>query len=391
MNRIQCEKTYKLFTPGPGNVPIRVELAASVVNYHHRTKEFGAVLCDALDRIKPLFGTKEQVVTIHTTGRGAIEGAFNNFLLPEKDKVLVVCNGRFGEMAKEILMAIGIPCVPCYENWTDIVDPEEIRRLAIENQITAVFMVHSDTATGILNPIKEVGKVARDLDLLFFVDVISSLGCVPFEFDAWGVDVAVAGIQKGLMCPAGMSVMAISQRAMKANETIPQRDYYINIRTIRNYLITKREAPLTAPVSLSLAMNEAVNMIYEEGIENVFRRHKLLSTATKAAVQAMGLDLFPYGDAYVRSDALTVCTLREDMDRAKIMQHMQDKYGYLLSAGIGENCKKQLRIAHMGYCSLSDMMGCMIAFEATLYDLGYLQTVGNGIKTFLDTYNQLAK
>lgn len=319
MNRIYTEKTYRLFTPGPGNVPPRVALAASVANYHHRTKEFGAILCGALEGIQPLFGTREQVVTVHTTGRGALEGAFNNFLLPERDKVLVICNGRFGEMGKEILQANRIPCVPCYESWTDIVDPAVVKELAVRNHVTAIFMVHSDTATGVLNPVADVGRIARELNLLFFVDVISSLGCVPFEFDEWGVDVAVAGIQKGLMCPAGMSVMAVSQRAMKANESIPQRDYYINIRTIRNFLITKREAPLTAPVSLSLAMNEAVNMIHEEGVSRVFRRHEVLSRSTKAAVEAMGLDLYPKGEDYSRSAALTVLTLSGEMDRGKIM------------------------------------------------------------------------
>ncbi len=391
MNSITCEKTYKLYTPGPGNVPARIEAASSFVNYHHRTKEFGAILCDGLDKLKPVFGTQEQIITVHTTGRGAIEGAFNNCLRLDRDKVLCVCNGRFGEMGKEIVQAIGLPCVPCYETWTDIVDPEHIRELAIENKVTAIFMVHSDTSTGVMNPVAEVGRVARDLNLLFFVDAISSLGCVPFKFDEWGVDIAVAGIQKGLMCPAGMSVMAVSKRAVAAHEQVPQRDYYINIGVIRNFLITKREAPLTAPVSLSLAMNEAANMIAEEGVENVFRRHKMLSAATKAAVQALGFALFPKGNGYVRTDALTVCTLPDEIDRQTLMSHMQNKYGMMLSAGIGAAHKKEIRIAHMGYCYLSDMISCIAALECSLRDLGYRDSIGAGLKAFLDTYNRLAE
>lgn len=391
MNRIQHEKTYKLYTPGPGNVPARIEAASSYINYHHRTKEFGAMLCDGLDKLKPVFGTEEQIITVHTTGRGAIEGAFNNCLSRENDKVLCVCNGRFGEMGKEIVQAIGIGCIPCYENWTDIVDPEKIRELAIENKVTAVFMVHSDTSTGVINPVAEVGKVCRELNLLFFVDVISSFACMPFKFDEWGVDIAVAGIQKGLMCPAGMSVMAVSKRAMAAHEKIPQRDYYINIGVIRNFLITKREAPLTAPVSLGLAMNEAANMITEEGVENVFRRHKMLSLATKSAVEAMGFELFPKGDGYVRTDSLTVCTLPDEIDRTKLINHIKEKYGLLLSSGIGSVYTHTIRIAHMGYCYVEDMLECISALECSLYELGYCDSIGAGLKAFMDTYNQMEK
>lgn len=389
MNRIEHEKTYKLYTPGPGNVPARIEAAASFINYHHRTKEFGEMLCTGLDKLKPVFGTQEQIITVHTTGRGAIEGALNNCLLPQKDKVLCICNGRFGEMGKEIVQAIGIPCVPCYEEWTDLVDPEEIRRLAIENNVTAVLMVHSDTSTGVINPVAEVGAVCRELNLLFFVDVISSLACVPFKFDEWGVDVAVAGIQKGLMCPAGMSVVALSKRAVEANEKVPQRDYYINFGLIRKFLINKREAPLTAPVSLSLAMNEAANMIEEEGVEQVFRRHRILSLSTKAAVQAMGMELFPKGEGYTRTDSLTVCTLPDEIDRSELINHIKSKYGLLLSAGIGEKHPKEIRIAHMGYCYLSDMVECIAALECALYELGHRPSVGVGLQTFMDTYNRL--
>ncbi len=389
MNKIEHEKTYKLYTPGPGNVPARVEAAASFINYHHRTKEFGEMLCTGLDKLKPVFGTQEQIITVHTTGRGAIEGALNNCLTRENDKVLCVCNGRFGEMGKEIVQAIGIPCVPCYEDWTDLVDPAEIRRLAIEEKVTAVLMVHSDTSTGVINPVAEVGKVCRELNLLFVVDVISSLGCMPFQFDAWGVDVAVAGIQKGLMCPAGMSVVALSKRAVAAHEKVPLRDYYINFGLIRNFLLNKREAPLTAPVSLCLAMNEAANMIEEEGVDQVFRRHRMLSLSTKAAVQAMGLELYPKGNDYVRTDSLTVCTLPESMDRSKLINHVKDKYGMLLSAGIGSAHPHEIRIAHMGYCYLSDMLACIAALECSLYELGYRNSVGTGVQTFLDTYNKL--
>lgn len=387
MNKIELERTYKLFTPGPVEIPNRIAVAGSIACYHHRTKEFGRIICDALDGLKPLWGTEEQVVTVNTTGRGAIEGAFNNFLSPDKDKVLCVCNGRFGEMGKEILQAIGIPEVTCFEGWADVVDPMKLKELAIEHKVTAVFVVHSDTSNGILNPVCEIGKVCKELNLLLFVDAISSFACVPFKFDEWSVDVAVTGIQKGLMCPAGLSVMVMSERAMKANETIPQRDYYINIKSIRSFLMTKREAPFTTPVSLGLSMNEAVNMIQEEGVENVFKRHRVLSLATKEAVQAIGMELYPKTEGLDRSDSLTVCTLPEGIVREDLLKKLQDKYGYMFTSAMGN--PNGLRIAHMGNCHFTDMVSCFAVLECALYELTGKDSFGKGVKTFLDTYNRL--
>lgn len=381
MSQTVYERPNKLFTPGPVNIPNRVSLASIGVCYHHRVKAFADILGETLEMLKPVFGTRRQVYPIHTTGRGAMEGVINNILTAE-DKVIAVCNGSFGAMAAKILERNGIPCVRCFEDWTANVDMEELERLVCQEHATAITVVHNDTSNGVVNPIWEIGKLARKHDLMLIVDSVSAAACAPFQFDEWGVDAVVTASQKGLMSPAGMSFCVLSEKAEQASQRIQSHDFYIDLKSIKKSLEKNSQTPGSTPVSIVMAVHEALKMIGEEGLEHVYARHHQLSHCTKQALEAMGFTLFPAGCQY-RSDSLTVAEPPAGVDVARLVSHMQDRYHIQIGKGLGDYANDTIRIAHMGYCYEEDMLQCIAVLEASMVDLGWKDTAGTGVQAFL--------
>lgn len=375
------ERPNKLFTPGPVNIPNRVSLASISVCYHHRVQAFAELLEETLEMLKPVFGTARQVYPIHTTGRGAMEGVLNNILTKE-DKVIAVCNGSFGAMAAKILERNSIPCVRCFEDWRDNVDLEELERLVQEQHATAITVVHNDTSNGLVNPIWDIGKLARKYDLMLIVDSVSAAGCSPFRFDEWGVDAVVTASQKGLMSPAGMSFCVLSEKAEQASERIESHDFYIDLKSIRKSLRKNSQTPGSTPVSLVLAVHEALKMINEEGLDQVYARHQDLSRCTKQALEELGFTLFPENCKY-RSDSLTVAAPPAGVDVSKLVKHMQDRYHIQIGKGLGDYANDLIRIAHMGYCYEEDMLQCIAVLEAAMVDLGWKDSAGAGVQAFL--------
>lgn len=375
------ERPNKLFTPGPVNIPNRVSLASIGVCYHHRVQAFAEILGETLEMLKPVFGTVRQVYPIHTTGRGAMEGVINNILTPE-DKAIAVCNGSFGAMAAKILERNGIPCVRCFESWEASVDLEELEQLIREQRATAITVVHNDTSNGLVNPIWDIGRLARKYDLMLIVDSVSAAGCMPFRFDEWGVDAVVTASQKGLMSPAGMSFCVLSEKAEQASERITSHDFYIDLKSIRKSLQKNSQTPGSTPVSLVLAVHEAVKMIGEEGLEQVYARHQDLSARTKQALEAMGFSLFPEHCRY-RSDSLTVAAPPAGVDSSALVKHMREQYHIQIGKGLGDYADGLIRIAHMGYCYEEDMLQCIAVLEASMADLGWRESAGAGVQAFI--------
>jgi aspartate aminotransferase-like enzyme len=386
MNYSEKGRPYKLFTPGPVNIPSRVASAMSYISLHHRMAEFSYILNEMLENLKPLFGTNQPILPVHTTGRGALEGVYNN-LLTEKDLVLSICNGKFGEMAATTLKCIGISCIECFNGWDAQVDLRLLEQMIIEHKPTAITAVHNDTSNAVVNPIADIGELAKKYGLLLIVDTVSGLGCMPFNFDEWSVDAAVTASQKGLMSPAGISFVTLSDRAIKICEDNTPRDYYINLTKIRKDVLSKGETPGSTPVSLVIAVNEALKMIHDEGLEYTFERHKKLSISTQEAVQKMGFSLFPQICSN-RSNSLTVFQLSDGINAVDVVSHLRQKYHILIAKGLGPYANNTLRVAHMGHCHVEDMLQLISALEATLFDLGYVKSVGLGTDAFIRKYNE---
>ena len=265
--------------------------------------------------------------------------------------------------------------------------PEALEKEIVEYSATGLVAVFNDTSNGIVNPIDKMGELSRKHGLLFAVDDVSALACMPFHMDEWKVDAVVTASQKGLMSPVGVSFAALSDRAWKACELNPVRDFYTDFIAIRKILAEKGETPGSTPVSLVMSVHEALNMIYEEGIENVFLRHKAISAGTKAAMEALGFSLYPL-EWEQRSDSLTVAKVPAGISAKALSKKMVADYRLKFGTGLGDMGNEYIRIAHMGYCYAEDMLQCISAIECCLDEMGIPHPFGKGTEAFINAYKK---
>ena len=383
---MQKFSTPMLFTPGPVNVSPRVLAAGSRPMIHHRTPEFHIILDNVITKMKKLFGTADDVLMVHTSGRGAMEGALRNLFAPG-EKILCICNGKFGEMFANIANACDLEVQRMFEDWLQPVNLEQIdAALKSDPLIKGVTVIHSDTSIAIANPIADIGRIVRRHDRLLIVDCISSLGAMEFKLDEWQVDAAITASQKGLMAPAGLSFVAINNRGWAAVEKGATPDYYVNFKNIKKYYDEKRETPGSTPVSLVASVNEALEMIFEEGLENVYHRHAVVSQTIKNSLQAMGLTLLPEGDVD-RSHSVTVFKVPNGIKPATIREMARDKYGILIlmAAGHFEFNETAMRIGHLGLITAREALLIISALEVILFELGAVDKPGRGLEAYHST------
>ena len=349
-------------TPGPTRIPERVLRAGNRV-LHHRTPEFSSALAELIEGVRPLFGAASaDILPVHGTGRAAMEGAVVNFFLPG-DTVVVVCNGRFGEMWAGFAERYGVKVVRVAEDWDRSVDPEELGAALDANaEARAVLAVHSDTSTGVLNPVREIASVARAHGALTMVDGISSIGGVPFAFDAWGLDFAVVSSQKCLMTSPGLALAVVGEEAWKAGERGGMPRSYLDFGSIRRTLGGPRpETPGTTPVLLVLQLLEAVRMIHEEGMEAVFHRHRALAGRVRERAAGLGFSLQGPG-ILERSPTLTALRLPAGVEPETLRRRVREA-GIQIAGGLGAYKPSCIRIGHMGDIRMEDVEGTMDALE----------------------------
>jgi aspartate aminotransferase-like enzyme len=373
-----------LFTPGPVSVPPRVLEAGGRAMIHHRTAEFRATLDRVIQNMKKLFGTAEDVLLVHATGRGAMEGALRNLFSPG-EKILSVCNGKFGRMFADIGEACDLEVLRVFEEWLEPVIPGEIERfLRNDPAIKGVTVVHSDTSSAVENPIREIGDIARRNGRLVVVDCIGSLGAMAFNLDEWNIDVAITASQKGLMSPTGISFVAINQRGWSAVETAEKPGYYINFKSIRDAFREKKETPGSTPVSLVMSVNESLKILFEEGLENVNRRHAAISQGIKKGVQAMGLKLLPEGDVK-RSHSVTLVEVPDGLKPAELRRTAKEKYGVMFALAQGDLKERAFRIGHLGMTTAREALLIVSVLELVLLEYGITDRPGKGLEAFYTT------
>ena len=373
--------TPQLFTPGPVSVSPRVLAAGSRPMIHHRTPEFHTLLENVVEKMKRLYGTTDDVLLVHSTGRGAMHGALRNLFSPG-EKVLCICNGFFGHMYAEIAEACDLEVQKIFTDWLNPVEIDQIDHvLGQEPSIKGVTVIHSDTSTAVINPIAEIGDIVRRHDRLLVVDCISSLGAIEFKFDDWKVDAAITASQKGLMSPTGISFVAVSRRAWAAAEKAAKPGYYVDFKKIKKFYDEKRETPGSTPASLVASVNEALEMLFEEGLPNVYRRHRVLATAIQRSVQAMGLTLLPRGDV-LRSHSVTLAQVPDGISPADIRQMAREKYDLLIAAGLGDFKDTSLRIGHLGMITIREAVLIVAALDLIFFELGAVKKPGSGLAAF---------
>ncbi len=370
-----------LFTPGPVSISPRVLAAGSRPMIHHRTPEFHVILENVIGKMKQLFGTTDDVLLVHSTGRGSMEGALRN-MFSSGEKVLCICNGKFGHMFADIAEACDLEIQRIFTEWLSPVITEQIdHALHQDPAIKGVTVIHSDTSTAVINPIAEIGNIVRRHDRLLVVDCISSLGAMEFKLDHWQVDAAITASQKGLMTPTGISFVAVNQRGWTAVEKATKPGYYVNFKNIKKFYDEKRETPGSTPVSLVASVNEALEMLYEEGLPNVYRRHKVISHAIQSSVQAMGLTLLPEGNLD-RSHTVTLVKAPDGVKPALIREMAKEKYGILIASGLGDFKETAFRIGHLGMITTREALLVIAALELILFELEVVEKPGRGLEAY---------
>ncbi len=365
-----------LLTPGPSAVPAQVLLAMAHPVFHHRTPRFQAILADALSRSRRVLMTENPVAILASSGTGAMEAAVAN-LASRGRKALTVEGGKFGERWGELCTAFGFEHEAIKVEWGRAVDPKIVEeKLAADDSIAAVFATHCETSTGVMNDIKALGEVVSKTKAVLVVDAVSSAGACELRTDEWKIDVVCVGSQKGLMLPPGLALISVSAKAQALIEaTENRRAYYFDlVKAMKS--AAKDDTPYTPALTLVIGLNEALKMIEEEGVEELFARHALLSSAVRAGVQALGLELF----AERPSTSVTSVRLPEGVDGVALVKTLRDVEGVAFAGGQADLKGKIIRIATMGYCGKFDVILGLGALEMGLAQAGVKVELGSGVR-----------
>ncbi len=367
-----------ILAPGPTPIPPEVLLAQGSPLVYHRGPGFGTLMREVTDHLKTLYRTDSADVLLMTSsGTGGLESAVQNVFSPG-DEVLVPLAGFFADRFRALAESQGLVVRTIEEGWGRKIDPAKVADALAEHPVKAVLLTHSETSTGVIQPIERLAQVANDAGAMVVVDVVSSLGAVPFAFDDWGIDVAVGGSQKALSASPGIAFVAISQRAWTATQTATCPRFYFDWATYKRFAdLPHPENPWTPAISVMQGLHAALELYFQDGVDAAMARHRMLSSAVKEGARALGLDLFGEG----LEDNWTVTAIRapEAADADTICERIRADFGCVLAPGQGPLKGKVFRIGHFGYFSELDIIRGLAALEMTLERLGHPVKRGAGV------------
>ncbi|WP_107841635.1 pyridoxal-phosphate-dependent aminotransferase family protein [Metasolibacillus meyeri] len=364
--------------PGPTPIPKRIELAMCKHIISHRTPEFVELYQEAVNLVKPIFGTEQEILFLPSGGTAALEAAAVN-TVSAGDNVVVITVGAFGDYFVSICEQHKFQVHKLEKAWGEACTAQELREfLQHAPKIKAVFMTYNETSTGILNPIAELAKVVREeTDALVIVDGVSCIGGVAAKMDEWGIDILVTGSQKALMLPPGLSLVAVSKRAWQVIEANHTQTYYLNLLSYKSWA-EKGMTPNTPTITLLYGLNEVCKLIAEEGgIEQTAKRHDVMKNMVRAAMNELNIELLT-DDAYA-SPTITAIKAPQGIALGDFLAHLKSKYHLDFAGGLGPLQGEIFRFGHMGYCFPSDILQAVSLIEAALQDFNYDFTAGAGI------------
>jgi aspartate aminotransferase-like enzyme len=342
---------------------------------HHRNPEFREVFTRVNENLKYLFCTGQPVLTLACSGTGGVEATFVSLFSPG-DLVISANGGKFGERWVKMPKALGLRVHEIAVDWGRAPSIQQVRdALKAAPDAKAVYLTHSETSTGTATDVKNLSGVIREAsDALVCVDGITAVGAHEMRFDEWGIDVCVTGSQKGLMIPPGLAFVALSERAIAAMRISTLPKFYFDLRRALKS-VQDNDTPWTPAVSLVVGLDAALQMIRQEGIENVWARHRRLAMGMREGIRALGLRLFSESPSY----AVTPVWLPEGVDWKTFNSILKKTYGITVAGGQDAYAGKIFRISHLGYYDEIDMIGMISALEHALRDCGYQFTPGAGV------------
>lgn len=371
-----------VFIPGPTNIPDRLRNAMNAQTRDHRAPDFVDLLKPVLEDTKSIFGTTDgTIITFPSSGTGGWEAAITNTLSPG-DTVLIARYGMFSHRWIDMCQRHGLDVrvIECAWGSGAPADKfEEALKADTLGAIKAVLVTHNETATGVKSDIKAVRGAmnAAGHEAMLFIDCVSSLGSMPFEMDTWGVDIAISGSQKGFMLYTGMAIVAVSPKALGAMDTAQLPRTFFDFRDMMG-ANAKGGFPYTPPLQLIYGLRESLNMIAEEGLENVFARHSRLAQGVRAAVSAWGLKMVAHSPE-LYSDTVSAIYVPDGFDSNALVNHAFDAYGVSFGVGLGEMNGKAFRIGHLGMLTDVMVLSGLATIEMAMADLGYPVTLGSGV------------
>jgi aspartate aminotransferase-like enzyme len=363
--------------PGPTSLPDTVREAGSRQMINHRGPEFAGILARVEQRVKPFFGTTEQVLFLTSSGSGGLEAAIVNTLSPG-DRVLGISIGAFGDRFAKIAQIYGAEVTKLDVDWGHAAQPAEVSEALRANPgYRAVLVTHNETSTGVMNPLAEIAAAvhAAAPDALILVDAVSGLGGVPFEMDAWGLDAVVTASQKTWMSAPAIAMIALSPRAWAANTTARMPRAYFDLAMAREFA-AKGETPYTPAIAVMFQLDVALEMMEREGLAGVYRRHARVAAATRAGLVALGFRL--YADPAHASATVTNAWLPEGVEWKSFNASLLASH-LVIAGGQGKLAGKTLRVGHLGDVDLDDITEVMRVLEDVMRQAGLAVTPGAGV------------
>ncbi|MCL2707020.1 MAG: alanine--glyoxylate aminotransferase family protein [Dehalococcoidia bacterium] len=355
--------------PGPTPCPPEVLTAMGRQMINHRGGEFQKTVLGVTEKLKRLLLTQNDVFLLTGSGTGGLEAAVVNSLSPG-DKVLAVSVGVFGDRLSNIAKTFGADVTVLKTEWGKAADPSAIKA-ALDNDpaIKAVMVTHNETSTGITNDLQAISETIKPFDKLLIVDAISSIGSIALPIDEWGIDVMVTGTQKSWMVPPGMAMVAISEKAWRANAAAKMPRFYWDFAKAKKYLANGGQTPWTPAVSVVFALDVSLSMMLDEGLDNIIARHIKLGNMTRAGVKALGLKLF--ADEAYASNTVTAVLGSDGLDPKTLNKIMREEYDIVLSGGQMDLEGKIFRIGHLGWVNEKDVEAVLSALKEALPKAGF--------------------
>lgn len=376
---------YRLRLPGPTAVPERVRHALASPVLNHRGPEFAEILAETTALLRKVAGTANEMLLFACSGTGMMEASLANVLAPG-DKALVIANGQFAERFATIAGALGARADMIDVPWGHAVDADILAARLAGGDYRTVVAVHNESSTGTVANLAEIGAVVRSTPALLLVDSVSGLGGIEMKQDEWGVDILLSASQKALMCPPGLGLASVSDKAWR---TIDRDDgrarFYWDFRKARDAAV-KGQTAFTPAVSIAVGLREALRMIFEEGLPEVLARHRRLGEALREGGKALGLSVFTKSPLI--SDTVAVFDVPAALEGGAIVRHMYERYGTVIAGARNKLSGKVIRFGTMGYLDESDIVVDLLHLERTLADLGHPVTPGAGMAAASERFRQ---
>ncbi len=372
----------KLFIPGPVELSQEVLLALAKQVVGHRTPDFEEILVRCWSDLKEIFQTKNDVVLITGSGTAAMDAAIAS-TISGGEEFVCIGGGKFGERFKGMVQSYGgIPREVKVE-WGKTFDASSVEKAVSQSDAKAITLTHNETSTGVIHNAEAICKIAKEYDLLFIMDAITSLGGDHVKTDEWNVDICIAGSQKCLAAPPGLAMLSVSKKAWEVISKNKTKNYYLNLASYKKSL-DKKTTPFTPSVTLVYGLHAALKELKREGLENRIKRHRALARAAREAAKAMNLELLPSED--IASNTVTAIKIPQGLTDDDVRGRLKRDFGILLAGGQEHLKGKIFRIGHMGNVGYLDLVEALSALELVLKKAGHRFELGSGVKAAEEVY-----